>query len=406
MNILLSSYSVNPYHGSEDGTGWNWVLQLSKNFNKPDDKIYLVTKKFNEADTKKGIKEKQLSNVELVIVDVPEKLNFFKEKHSAFHHMYYMMWQRVAYNWAKKSNIKFDVIHHATMGDFRIPGYMYRLYDSITVFGPVGGGQSTPKSLKGYEKYPPVEKFRELINKSRVISPAYKKFDYIYAINKETADILSKALKKPCKRLIELAVADEFKNLQLDDKVKKDKVKITFVGRLIEKKGLMLLLDTVKKINSDTSFELDIYGSGPLEKKILDYIDEYALSDKVRLCGAVEHSEISDVYKNADIFVMPSLRETGGNVIIEAMAHKLPVAALDMSICSDLKKHNCGVFININQSKEDIIQEFSKKLRFLIDNYEARIELGNNGYDFVNSNLTWEKKFDEIYGHILKGITL
>ena len=44
MNYLISAYSVNPYKGSEDSIGWNWVLQYEKNY-KEGDKIILLTKK-------------------------------------------------------------------------------------------------------------------------------------------------------------------------------------------------------------------------------------------------------------------------------------------------------------------------------------------------------------------------
>ena len=54
MNYLISAYSVNPYKGSEDSIGWNWVLQYEKNYKKGD-RIILLTKKFNEKDTRKGI---------------------------------------------------------------------------------------------------------------------------------------------------------------------------------------------------------------------------------------------------------------------------------------------------------------------------------------------------------------
>ena len=91
MNILLSAYSVNPYRGSEDAVGWNWTTTLSKKF--PNSTIYLVTKEFNAEDTKRGIEEYGLNNVKLVIVDVPKPLNWFREKHSIFHHGYYLLWQ-------------------------------------------------------------------------------------------------------------------------------------------------------------------------------------------------------------------------------------------------------------------------------------------------------------------------
>lgn len=47
---------MNPYHGSEDGVGWNWVLQYEKNY-KAGDRIILLTKKYNEEDTRKGLEE-------------------------------------------------------------------------------------------------------------------------------------------------------------------------------------------------------------------------------------------------------------------------------------------------------------------------------------------------------------
>lgn len=400
MNILLSSYSVNPYHGSEDGIGWNWTLQLSKHFDSEDDRIYLVTKKVNEADTRRGIEELGLKNVVLTIVDTPDCLNWYREHRSAFHHIYYMLWQRYAYNWAKKSEIDFDIIHHITMVDFRISGHMWKYKKAVTIFGPVGGGQSTPVALKEYEKSKAVEKFREIINKSRAYLPSYKKaikgFDRVFAINRETEEYMSKAMGRKCEKLCELALADEFRMLSVKPR-SNDTVKILYLGRLIEKKGVMLLLDVIKEMPKDLPFVLEIYGGGPLESKIREYIKAASLEDKIKLCGEVEHTKVSDVYSDADIFVMPSLRETSGNVLVEAMAHALPVVALDMSVASDFKEYECGEFVNVAQSKSDIIKEFALKLSTLISSENKRKVQGKNGYDFVNTSLSWEKKFEKVY---------
>lgn len=404
MNILLSSYSVNPLHGSEDGIGWNWLVKLSENFNGDKDRIWLLTKKFNERDTRAGIEKAGLKNVELVIVDVPSALNWFREKHSVFHHMYYILWQYVAYRWAKRSKIKFDIIHHATMGDFRIPGKMYKFKDAYTIFGPVGGGQSTPKSLKCYEHSRIEEKFRETVNKLCSVSPVYrskiKKFNAVYAINKETAALISKAMGRQCDMLIEMALPQELCRLDIEKKYNKIP-KIIFVGRLIEKKGVMLLLDVAKRLSGSVDFILEIYGDGPLREKAQNFIDEHSLSDKIKLCGSVEHSQISSVYRNADIFVMPSLRETSGNVSLEAMAHKLPIVALDMSVYSEFAKRGCGLFVDINQSREDMISDFAGKLDSLVRSPALREELGSNGYDYANKILTWDEKFKTVYGRFL-----
>jgi glycosyltransferase involved in cell wall biosynthesis len=405
-NILLSSYSVNPYHGSEDGIGWNWTLQAAKHFNKPDDRIYLVTKKVNEADTRRGIEENGLNNVKLIISDTPDWLNWYREHRSVFHHLYYILWQGYAYRWVKKSKIDFDIVHHVTMVDFRIPGKMWKLRGPYKIFGPVGGGQSTPAALKDYEKSKAVERFRELINQSCAVLPSYKRaisrFDRAFAINKETEAYMSRALGSHCQRLTELALANEFRALTLDEKPDYKEVKLLYLGRLIEKKGLMLLLDVVNKMQGDLPFTLEVYGGGPLETQAKEYIEAHGLSDRVKLCGEVKHTEVSTVYAGADVFIMPSLRETSGNVLVEAMAHRLPIAALDMSVGSDFKEYDCGVFINVNQSKEEIINEFADRLTYLINSPEERKRMGENGYRFVNTELSWDKKFETVYQGVIR----
>lgn len=401
MNILLSSYSCNPYHGSEDGIGWHWTETLSKSFK--DSTIYLVTKRANEADTKKGIIEFGLNNVKLIIVDLPYCLNWYREKNSAFHHLYYIAWQNLAYKWAKKSKIKFDIIHHVTMGDFRITGKMYKFKNAHTIFGPVGGGQTAPNSLKCYEKSNTVASVRELINKSTSYLPSYKRhikqFDEVYAINKETEKYLSQYSN--CKRLFELAIPNELKNLQIE-KGYNECVHIMYMGRFIEKKGVIFLLDIMEQMPKSLNFTLSIYGQGPLKNTIERIIKEKDLTSTVNIMGSVEHSMISAVYANADIFIMPSLRETSGNVLIESMAHKTPVVALDMSICSDLKEHKCGLFIDTNQNREKIIKDFVNSLTLLINNRNLRLTLGENGYSYVNNELTWENKFKTIYGDYIE----
>lgn len=400
MNILLSSYSINPYKGSEDAVGWNWLLQVAKHYNKSNDKIYVVTKKFNEKDTVNGIKEAGLKNVELIIADVPNNLNWFREKHSMFHHMYYILWQNAAYKWAKNSGIKFDIVHHVTMGDFRITGKMYKFKEAYTIYGPVGGGQSTPKSLKSYEANQYYEKFREIVNKLTAINPFYKKrikkFDNVFAVNPETASILSKTLGNDISLLFDTAVLDKNKNLTIHKQINKIP-EIIYVGRLIEKKGVMFFIDVLNALPNETKFVVKFYGEGPLKDSLNKKIKEYNLSDKVKLEGQIPYDKISTVYQNADIFVLPSLRETGGTVLVEAMSHSLPICSLDMSYSHILRENNCGLFTNPNQSKENIINEFANNILTLINNSELRLQLGKNGYKYANNELTWDKKFETVY---------
>lgn len=404
MNILLSAYSINPYKGSEDAVGWNWVLTLSQKL--PNSTIYILTRTYNENDTRKGIEEFGLKNVKLIIVEVPKALDWFREKHSVFHHGYYMLWQKVAYNWVKNSGIKFDVIHHISMGNYRITGKMYKIKDAYTIFGPVGGGQTTPKSLRSYYSDKKLyENIRALSNKvfakSRLYKKQIKSFDKVYAVNDETKNAIDAAANIKCAKLCDIAIRSDMANLNIEHKPK-EQVDIVYLGRIIELKGIMLLMDVIKNIKTDKKYHIHLYGNGELANQVQSKIKEYNISDFVTLEGKVEYTKIADIYKNADIFVHPTLRDSSGAVFVEAMANKLPIVALNQSISRDLNKNKCGLFVNVNQSKDGIINEFANDLAKLIEDYDLRVRLGQNGYNYANSVLTMDYKFNTVYGDIIK----
>lgn len=395
MNYLISAYSVNPYKGSEDSIGWNWVLQYEKNY-KEGDRIILLTKKFNEKDTRRGLKEFNIQHVKLVIVDVPDALNWFREKHSAFHHMYYILWQHWAWLWVKHSGIRFDVIHHVTMNDYRIPSEMYKAKGAKVIWGPMGGAQVTPKPLKVYEKNQLVASFRELVNKSCSWNPFYKKalrsYYKIYCINNETQKQISRIVGKDLPLMPELALRDEYKNLPIR-KGKNDILKIVFVGRLIGKKGIAFLVDALSLMPTDMDWELLIFGDGDDRALIEKQIADSGIGKNVKLMGNRPLNQIAEAYQQADVFVLPSLRETSGNVLLEAMAYAVPIVAFDTSFCRLLKEVDCGVFVNTDQALEGIKEDWCKAIVSLGQDKEMAKQMGLNGYKYVNSKLTWDEKY-------------
>lgn len=395
MNYLISAYSVNPYKGSEDSIGWNWVLQYEKNY-KEGDRIILLTKKFNEKDTRRGLKEFNIQHVELVIVDVPNALNWFREKHSAFHHMYYILWQHWAWLWVKHSGIRFDVIHHVTMNDYRIPSELYKAKGAKVIWGPMGGAQVTPRPLKVYEKNQLVASFREFVNKSCSWNPFYKKalrsYYKIYCINNETQKQISRIVGKDVPLMPELALRDEYKNLPIR-KGKNDILKIVFVGRLIGKKGIAFLVDALSLMPTDMDWELLIFGDGDDRALIEKQIVDSGIGKNVKLMGNRPLNQIAEAYQQADVFVLPSLRETSGNVLLEAMAYAVPIVAFDTSFCRLLKEVDCGVFINTEQALDNIKEDYCKAIVTLGQDKELAKQMGLNGYKYVNSKLTWDEKY-------------
>jgi len=121
-----------------------------------------------------------------------------------------------------------------------------------------------------------------------------------------------------------------FKNYDLRFKNKK-KLKILFVGRLEEEKGIWELLEAFKSIRNQ-NLRLTIVGDGSQAGKIKEWLGSNRLSDSISLLGNLSYQEMPQVYHQADIFILPSKpkldwQEQFGMVLVEAMASGVPIIA-------------------------------------------------------------------------------
>ena len=106
---------------------------------------------------------------------------------------------------------------------------------------------------------------------------------------------------------------------------------LLFVGRLVEKKGLKVLLQTMAEpVVRLTGAHLVIIGDGPLKKKLKDYRNMSNLREKVHFVSSVAHEELPPMYASADILCVPSIVAANGDtegmptVILESSASATP----------------------------------------------------------------------------------
>lgn len=107
---------------------------------------------------------------------------------------------------------------------------------------------------------------------------------------------------------------------------------ILFVGQLVERKGLMTLLNAYQRLDVDR-IGLLIVGDGPLRSQYESYCAEQDLQN-VRFTGFQDIDSISQYFAISDVFVLPSTREVWGLVVNEAMASGLPVLCSRTVGCS------------------------------------------------------------------------
>jgi glycosyltransferase involved in cell wall biosynthesis len=104
---------------------------------------------------------------------------------------------------------------------------------------------------------------------------------------------------------------------------------VLYCGQFIQRKGLRYLLEayaSIKMRHQDVA--LVMIGYGPERVLLLEQVERSGLSD-VHVVDHVELTEMPKMYAMADVFVLPSLEETWGLVVNEAMACGLPVIVTD-----------------------------------------------------------------------------
>lgn len=393
MNVLYLAFACNPYTGSEAQCGWSWVIGMRKYA-----QVSVVTRKENKGNIQKYLQENNITDVHAHYCDVPDAFNIYYKTHKAYH-LYYLMWQQVAYSYVKKLHVKekFDIVHHITLGDFRYLGPYWKLGVKV-VFGPVGGAQLMPEVFTPYVGVEAKsEKIRERINAMVVRTPVYRKAlnrsSLVLAANQETQRFLQSCMDSPerCELLTENGVQSE-KLKGFVERGTSDVTTLLWSGRMVNRKGLDFLLDALQLIPKEKQFQLVLVGDGPEKKKLEERAIRTGLSDKVVFIGKVSYETMQEYYKKADVFVFPSLRETTGTVLFEAMSNGLPIISFDQNGAQLLVDDTCGIRVKIDCDLSDILKGFAGAIEEMIDDPEQRKKMGRNAYDKIVAQYAWERK--------------
>lgn len=163
-----------------------------------------------------------------------------------------------------------------------------------------------------------------------------------------------------------------------------DKIIITYVGRMIEEKGVLKLIEAFKKLEKKyDNLELDLAGAGPiLEKIIAENKDE----KNIKILGKLSHDEVLKLLGKTTIFVNPSAFSEGlPTTILEAGIMNCAVVATPMGgtteiISGDDFGYICGF------ETDEILEKIEK----LIRNKDEITKLSSNINDKVRKQFSWD----------------
>ena len=173
---------------------------------------------------------------------------------------------------------------------------------------------------------------------------------------------------------------------------------IGFVGRLSIQKGIIYMLDAFKLVvEKFKNVQLIIAGTGELEVMVEEFVSKFNLENRIHLLGF--RKDISDLMKTFDIFLLPSLWEGFGIVLIEAMAAEKPIVATNTSSIPEIVKDGRNGILVPPENAEAI----SNALMKLISEPELRLKFGDEGLKIVKEKFTIHRMIND-YENIFYGI--
>ncbi len=122
-------------------------------------------------------------------------------------------------------------------------------------------------------------------------------------------------------------------------------LKLVFVSRITPKKGLLFLLNLLKKFPAPGRIILDIYGPNETQsywQQCQASINELPENCVVTYKGMIDHDSVSSVLSQYDFFVLPTLGENFGHAIFEAFSVGLPVLISDQTQWRHLRQRGAG----------------------------------------------------------------
>ena len=174
---------------------------------------------------------------------------------------------------------------------------------------------------------------------------------------------------------------------------------LLYLSRVAREKNLDFLFSVVKKLaKKRNDFHLLLVGGGPELDHYQDFVHKADLDSRVTFTGMQEKKEANRFFGAADIFVFPSITETQGIVITEAMAAGTPSVAINKMGPSNIIKNEVNGFLTPLNKKE-----FSSKIEKLLDDDDLRKKMGKNAKESAEKFSTKHSadKMEDIYEKML-----
>lgn len=176
-------------------------------------------------------------------------------------------------------------------------------------------------------------------------------------------------------------------------------IHLVCVCRLVKRKGLRFLIEAMTELEND-GITLEIVGTGDQEPDTRRLINDSGLSERITMTGYLPRECIADRHHAADVFVLPSLSESFGQVLLEAMSCGLPVIASRVGGIPETIEHGVnGLLVEPGSSKSLVAA-----IRRMAAEPALRNEIGANNARTARTLYSWKSvadRYENIYAETI-----
>lgn len=171
----------------------------------------------------------------------------------------------------------------------------------------------------------------------------------------------------------------------------KGSYRVLFVGRLVARKGVDILLEAAALLATRRDIIVTIVGDGPERSALEARARGLGISDSVIFAGFVPEGELSDYFTATDAFVLPAVKDSKGDVeglgvvLIEALAHGKPVIASDSGGIRDIvSNETTGLLVESGNAAR-----LAEAIETYIERPEYARKLATAGREHVARVFSW-----------------
>lgn len=380
LRVLVSAFACDPTRGSERTVGWSWVKAAAELH-----EVVLITGSWNREYIQPWIEGTGISRV--VYVDFPSDRIRRMGASSVGHYYAYMRWQHAAALEAARLHAEagFDLVHHVTYGATWLPCFMY-LVPAPLMLGPLGGAERCPSSLlRGLPLTGLAEEFvrvtvQEVFVRLTGVRRALKYARLCLAKTEESRAFLERNGAKRVLVATELSVPEDllrqvcFEDDEIVDCARSAPSFIA-VARLEYWKGMHLAIRAFELMSRAVDgASLTIVGDGPELERLKRLCNRLGVSAAVTFHPHMPRADVLRLLRRSTALVHPSLHDSSGNVLVEAMACGTPVVCLSAGGPAAVVPSDIGILVQPG-TLSATVHGFSEAMRVLASDYELRRRL-------------------------------